>query len=93
MPEVIVSMVNDGGDDYLFDVRVREGNDSTTHRVTVSDEEYNSLAEDHISPGELVKKSFEFLLEREPRESILKEFGIMDIAKYFPEYLEEVHNF
>jgi hypothetical protein len=34
----------------------------------------------------LVEKSFEFLLEREPKESILSEFGIMVIAKYFPEY-------
>ena len=86
-------MVNDGGDDYLFDVRVREGNDSTTHRVTLKDEDYNNIAEDYLSPSDLVRKSFEFLLEREPKESILKEFDLMEIAKYFPEYIEEAKNF
>jgi hypothetical protein len=34
----------------------------------------------------LVERSFRFLLEREPPEAILREFKLMDIARYFPEY-------
>jgi hypothetical protein len=35
---------------------------------------------------DLVRRSFEFLLEREPASSILREFRITDIERYFPEY-------
>ena len=34
----------------------------------------------------LIKKSFEFLLERESNESILREFNLETIETYFPEY-------
>ena len=40
-------------------------------------------------PAELVSRSFDFLLEREPATSILREFAIGDIARYFPEYERE----
>jgi hypothetical protein len=33
-----------------------------------------------------VEASFEFMLEREPRESILREFDLPLIGRYFPEY-------
>ena len=39
---------------------------------------------------DLVWSSFEFLLEREPATSILREFGIREIERYFPEYREEI---
>ena len=35
---------------------------------------------------ELIKKSFEFLLERESKESILSSFDLPVISRYFPEY-------
>lgn len=35
---------------------------------------------------DLVRRSFEFLLEREPPESILRSFDLSVIARYFPEY-------
>src|SRR5207247_1270113 len=42
-----------------------------------------------IEPGrqaELVRRAFEFLLEGEPKESILGRFDIRDIGRYFPEF-------
>lgn len=38
------------------------------------------------SPEELVRDSFRFLLDREPKESILREFKLSVIARYFPDY-------
>lgn len=35
---------------------------------------------------DLVRRSFEFLLEREPPESILGSFDLSVIGRYFPEY-------
>jgi len=39
---------------------------------------------------ELLEESFRFLLEREPKESILRQFEISVIASYFPEYAHEI---
>jgi len=33
-----------------------------------------------------VRESFRFLLEREPKESILREFDLSVIKRYFPDY-------
>ena len=38
----------------------------------------------------LVEASFAFLLERETKESILREFDLPVIGRYFPEYEPEI---
>jgi len=38
----------------------------------------------------VVRESFEFLLEREPPSSILPEFSLDVIGRYFPEYEDEL---
>lgn len=38
----------------------------------------------------IVRASFEFLLEREPASSILPEFSLDVIGRYFPEYEDEL---
>jgi len=38
----------------------------------------------------VVRASFEFLLEREPASSILPEFSLDVIGRYFPEYEDEL---
>ncbi|MGH2711866.1 MAG: hypothetical protein ACRDH9_11770 [Actinomycetota bacterium] len=43
-----------------------------------------------IEPEEVVRASFEFLLEREPATSILPEFSLDQIGRYFPEYFLEL---
>jgi hypothetical protein len=44
-------------------------------------------AGDGVSAVEgLVSRSFDFLLEREPAESILRSFDLSVIERYFPEY-------
>jgi len=39
---------------------------------------------------ELVRRSFEFLLEREPASSILREFDLAVIPRYFPEFDQRI---
>ena len=41
-------------------------------------------------PAGLVRDSFDFLLEREPRESILRAFELSEIGRYFPEWEAEI---
>jgi len=77
-----------------FDVRVVEnrgrGASRSSHRVTLSREDYLRITEEKITAEELVRRSFEFLLEREPKESILARFELPVIGRYFPEYEREM---
>jgi hypothetical protein len=69
-----------------FRVRVIEDARESSHRVTLHPEHYNRLTGGKIEPQELVRRSFQFLLEREPKESILAQFDLQAIGHYFPEY-------
>lgn len=72
-----------------YGVQVTEGHMTTSHRVTVPDD----LADAGLPEGDperLVRESFLFLLEREPATSILAEFTLSDITRYFPEYPAEI---
>jgi hypothetical protein len=71
---------------WRCEVQVRDGSRNVSeHTVDVTPSEVNRFA-----PGsgveDLVRRSFEFLLEREPPQSILRRFAISDIERYFPEY-------
>ena len=43
-----------------------------------------------VEPEQLVRESIEFLLEREPSTSILPEFSLEEIGRFFPEYFQEL---
>lgn len=73
-----------------FHVEVAERGGSSTHTVTVDDAYARTLTGGAVSDAELVRRSFEFLLEREPKESILARFALPVIARYFPEYEREI---
>ena len=67
------------------------GNGTTTrHRVRVSRTDLARLSPDASDPEDLVRASFAFLLEREPNESILREFDLPVIGRYYPEYEREI---
>ena len=56
------------------------------HRVRVGTADLERLAPGLADPEDLVRRSFEFLLERERRTSILAAFDLPVIGRYFPEY-------
>ena len=69
----------------IFEVIVSK-NTATKHKVKLSNKVYQGLCNSKISEIDLIIKSFEFLLERESNESILREFNLEIIETYFPEY-------
>lgn len=73
------------GDSYR--VVVDEDGSSSTHDVTVGDDLVGQLG---VSPEELVKASFRFLLDRESKESIMRTFDLSVIRRYFPEYESKI---
>ncbi|MGH3443581.1 MAG: hypothetical protein ACRDUY_16355 [Nitriliruptorales bacterium] len=72
-----------------FQVEIHDG-DVTTHRVTVPAGYPEQLGVDDVALNVLVRESFRFLLEREPKESILRQFELSVIERYFPEYSDEI---
>ena len=85
MAEIQVEPDGDG----VFRVEVREGASRSLHRVTVKPEVAQRYGGD-ASLETLLKRSFEFLLEREAKESILSSFELSVIERYFPEYPREI---
>lgn len=61
---------------------------STTHEVTVSTADLERWGGAGGLEA-LVRRSFEFLLEREPKESIFRRFDLSVIPRYFPEFDRE----
>jgi hypothetical protein len=59
---------------------------SSRHEVTVTRAVLDRLARGAVDPVDLVRRSFAFLLEREPKESILRSFDLPVIGRYFPDY-------
>ena len=62
---------------------------ATEHIVEVDRLTLEDLAPG-ATPEELVRESFEFLLEREPRESIMRTFELPIISRFFGDYPDEI---
>ena len=76
---------------WTFGVQVAEPDGQTRHSVSLSQEEFARLTVGkQTTPELLVRKSFEFLLEREPKHQILRQFDLSAITRYFPEYPTEI---
>ena len=71
-----------------FTCAVTIGDDpaATHHQVDVEAADLERLHPGAADPNALVGAAFEFLLTREPRESILRRFDLPVIGRYFPEY-------
>jgi hypothetical protein len=80
----MISVESQGGD--LYRVTVTEGGSSTTHTVELDQDYYQKLSGPAETEEDLIRRSFEFLLAREPKESILSRFHLSVIARYFPDY-------
>lgn len=88
MADIAVTRLETG----RFEVTVTEGRSSTTHEVTVAQADAGRLAPGE-PPERLVEASFRFLLDREPKESILGRFELTVIARYFPEYPDRIADY
>jgi hypothetical protein len=73
------------GDGYRCAVTVSEADSSSHHLVHVSKSDYDRWSRGR-TVEELVRDSFRFLLEREAKESILSDFDLSVIKRYFADY-------
>lgn len=84
--------VREEGNQYTADVTVDDGGSSTSHTVEFSKSYYEKLTSGDHPPEVLVERSFEFLLDREPKESIMRKFNLTVINRYFGEYESTIPN-
>lgn len=89
MADIDVNCVT-AADGWLCQVTVAEGGSETRHSVTLTRAAFQRLNRSGGSPDQLVRRSFEFLLAHEPKESILRSFAVPEIGRYFPDYEREI---
>lgn len=75
-------------------VTIDDGRGTSAHDVTVATEEAGALAAAADVPDveRLVYETVAFLLEREPKESILGAFDLSVVGRYFPDYEHEIQS-
>ena len=78
------------GAGWVCQVSVEMHGQRTEHTVTVSPASLGrwGAGSEQKDVEDLVRRSFEFLLEREPPSAILRQFELGVIENYFPEYDE-----
>lgn len=69
-----------------FKIEISTDSGETTHMVVLDDQYWERLTNKEISKEELIEKSFNFLLEHESNQSILKSFNLKEINNYFPSF-------
>lgn len=81
MSEITVTALGEGS----YEVAVVDSGSASTHIVSASEAVVADLAPGQ-TPETLIAASFRFLLDREPKESILSSFDLPVIGRYFSDY-------
>ncbi|HEX8936883.1 MAG TPA: hypothetical protein VF776_01330 [Sphingomicrobium sp.] len=81
------------GDPLCFEVVVMAGRSRSRHEVTMSRADYQRLSDGRCSPEAVIAAAFRFLLDREPKESILERFDVDVIGTYFPEFDRDLSSY
>ena len=85
--DVVCSPIPGG---WMCEVDVADAGSATHHWVTVAAADAARLDPGAPDPTDLVERSFAFLLEREPKESILRAFDLTVTGRYFPDWEERI---
>jgi hypothetical protein len=86
MSDCQISVAPNPAHALTFDVVVRDARGESRHRVTMQTEEARRWAKLGAEPSRCVEAAMRFLLDREPKESILGAFDMRVIRRYFPEF-------
>ncbi len=78
------------GDPAVFRVTIRDARGESRHRVSLDRQTLDRLAPPGTPPECLVDAAFRYLLEREPRDSILASFDIKAISLFFPAFERDI---
>ena len=85
-----VTETNQREDGWTFLVELGHGEEMIEYSIDVDKDYWARLTNRRIEPAELVTITFKFLLDKEPKELILKKFNLADVVGHFPMYESEV---
>ena len=86
MSEPSISVTPHPSGRLVFDVTVRDARGESQHRVTIQADEARRWAELGAEPSRCIEAVMRFLIDREPKESILSAFDMRVVRRYFPEF-------
>ena len=86
MSEPSVSVTPDPSGGLIFDVIVRDARGESRHLVTIQADEVRRWSRFGAEPSRCVEAAMRFLIDREPKESILSAFDMRLVRRYFPEF-------
>ena len=76
---------------WRFVVNLTGASDNYTYTVSLN-KAYLEKLSPSSGPEEFIKKTIDFLLSREDAASILREFNVEDVLKFFPDFEEIIVN-
>ncbi len=86
MSEPSISVTPHSTDGLVFDLIVHDPRGESRHRVTIQADEAERWAKFGVEPSNCVEAVMRFLIDREPKESILSAFDMNVVRRYFPEF-------
>jgi hypothetical protein len=86
MSEPSISVAPRPGAKFTFDVIVHDGHGEGRHQVTIQADEARRWAELGAEPPRGVEAVMRFLIDREPKESIMSAFDTNVVRRYFPDF-------
>jgi hypothetical protein len=86
MSSPVIFVSPDPAHALTFDAIVRDARGESRHRVTMQADEARRWAKLGAEPSRCVEAAIRFLIDREPKESILSAFDMRVIRRYFPEF-------
>jgi len=90
LDEIRVTETNQSDDSWTFVVELGRGDGMIEYMVDVDRAFWTRLTNRRIEPSELVLHTFKYLLEKEPKELILRRFNISDVSGHFPGFEDQL---
>jgi spore germination protein YaaH len=90
MPTIEIGTETEGANQWAYEVVVKDNGRRLEYAVTLSWRDYDHWSHGRVAPQKVVKAAFEFLLSKEPADSIVAKFDCSLIRRYFPEVDREL---
>ena len=85
-----ITETNQKEEGWTFLVELGHGDNLVEYYVDVDRDYWTQLTGRRTEPTQLVEATFKFLLDKEPKEMIMKKFNISEVTQFFPRYEQEI---
>ena len=88
--DIRVTEANQREEGWTFLVELGHGEGLIEYFIDVDKDYWTRLTSRRVEPADLVRETFRFLLDKQPKEVILKRFNIAEVAGQFPVFEHEI---